>query len=141
MNLLEPKEIEMEGKVFILSKFPAIAGREILVNWVGTGMPKIGDYKKNEEIMLKLMNYVAVETGDIKQRLSNQTMIDNHVKSWEILVKLELAMIEYNCSFFQNGLASNFLTGLAQKLPAWISKILMDLSQQSSPKKKRRITS
>lgn len=138
-DLLEPKEVEIDlpdgtKKTYILSKFPAIQGREIVCKYPLSGMPKLGDYQVNEETMLKLMGFVAVPHGDGVLRLSTKELVNNHVKSWETLAKLEIGMMEYNCSFFGNGRGSNFLSGLAQKAQALIIKTLMDLSAQSSQK-------
>ena len=142
--LISPKEIEVNGKTFIISKFPAVAGREIVSVYVSSGMPKLGDYKRNEEIMLKLMGYVAVPMASgTPLRLTSQALIDNHVTgedSWEMLMKLEAEVMSYNCSFFRNGQISNFFDGLTQKAPRWISKILTDLSGQLSQTEKPRST-
>ncbi len=134
---LEPKEISIEDKVFVISKFPAIAGRRIITQYMASGMPKIGDYKINEEQMLELMKYVAaIDSNGKKITLSTISLIDNHVvsnnSSWEMLVKIEMAMMEYNCAFFQNGSISTFFGDIKQKLPQWISKILKDSLGQSS---------
>lgn len=139
--LLEQKEVMIDDRVFILSKFPPVAGREIIAGYPLTGLPKIGDYKTNEAIMIKLMGYVGVQKGDSVIRLNSTALIDNHVGSWETLVKVEAAMMEYNCSFFQNGRVSNFLNDAAQNIPQWIFKILTALSEQLSQKEKRRSTS
>jgi len=101
--LLEQKSVIIDDRTFILSKFPAVAGREIIANYPTSALPKLGDYKINEAMMLKLMCYVGVPKGDTVLRMDSQPMIDNHVGSWETLIKVEAAMIEYNCSFFQNG--------------------------------------
>ena len=138
-DLLEPKEIDVllpDGttKQYVISKFPAIAGREIVCKYPLSGMPKLGDYAVNEETMLKLMAYVAVPTDNGLLRLSTRALVDNHIASWETLGKLEVAMLEYNCSFFGNGRASTFLDGIAQKAQVSISKILMGLLAQLSQK-------
>lgn len=140
MALIQPLEKEIDGKWFILSKFPAIDGREIVAKYPLSGMPKLGDYKVNEETMLKLMSYVAVKIeGSDPLVLSTRALVNNHMgeKGWETLAKIEWAMMEYNCSFFGNGRASTFLGGIAQKLPSMITSILMDLSQQLSAKSKQ----
>lgn len=130
--MIEPKEVNIDGKEFILSKFPAIAGREIVAKYPLSGLPKLGDYQVNEETMLKLMSYVGVNIDDKPLMLSTRGLVDNHTGSWETLGKIEWAMMEYNCSFFQNGRISTFFEDFAQKLPQWISKTLMDLSAQLS---------
>lgn len=137
--MLEPKQIEVNCKKFIIHKFPAIEGREIICNYPLTSIPKVGDYKMNQEVMLKLMKYVSVPINDITIPLNTESLINQHTKDWETLMKLEAAVIEYNCSFFQNGLASTFLSGLAQKLPEWIIRTLMDSLERLSTKEKRPI--
>jgi hypothetical protein len=140
--MLQPKDIEINGKTYILTKFPAVAGREIITQYVASGIPKIGDYKVNEEMMLKLMCYVFVPMPNGNPlALSNRMLIDNHVvgdDAWETLGKIEIAMMEYNCSFFRNGRISSFFDDFAQKLPQWIIKISTALSDRSSQTTKRR---
>lgn len=140
--MLEPKELTIadpDGKehTYILSKFPAIAGREIVAKYPLSGMPKLGDYAVNEETMLKLMAFVGVKTDSGVLQLTTRALVDNHVRSWETLAKLEIGMMEYNCSFFGNGRASGFFEGIAQKLPTIVTKILTDSLQQLSAKSKQ----
>jgi hypothetical protein len=134
--LLEPQEVTINDKTYILSKFPAIDGREIIAGYPMTGIPKIGEYKANEQIMFKLMSYVAVNTPNGQIRLSTRDLINNHVPDWEVLMKIEGMMLENNCSFFRDGRASTFFDGIVQKAPAWITKILTGLLAQSSPTEK-----
>lgn len=139
--MIEPKEIQIDGKKYTVSKFPAVAGREIIAKYPLSGMPKLGDYAVNEETMLKLMCFVSITLPDgTPLHLSNRTLVDNHVNSWETLAKIEMAMMEYNCSFFQNGRVSRFFDDIAQKLPSWISKMLMGLSERLSQVEKPRST-
>lgn len=130
--MIEPKEIEIDGKKFTLSKFPAIAGRKIIASYPMSSLPKLGDYQANEEAMLLLMSYVSKGT----LRLSTRELIDNHVGGWETLAKLEIAMLEYNCSFLASGRISGFLDGITSQLPELITKILILFSQSSLPKEK-----
>ena len=129
--MLEPKEITIQTqsgdeRVYIISKFPAIAGREIVCKYPASGMPKVGDYAVNEETMLKLMKYVAVQTDNGEIVLKTRELIDNHVPDWETLSKIEIEMMGYNCSFFQNGKISGFLEELKSNIPQLISSILTD---------------
>lgn len=142
--MIEPKEITVETqkgekRVYILSKFPAVQGREIIAKYPLSAMPKLGDYAVNEETMLKLMAFVAVpREGAEPLCLTTRGLVDNHVPDWETLARVELAMMEYNVSFFGNGKGSTFLEAITQKAQAFLSKTLMDLSGQSSPKGKQR---
>jgi hypothetical protein len=135
-ELLEPKTVVINNKKFILSKFPAIQGRKIISSYPLTAIPKVSEYKQNEEIMLELMNFVAVDSGGNIQRLSTPDFVNAQTGDWETLVKVELSMIEYNCSFFRDGLVLNIWKDLAQKLPAWISKTLTISLEQFWPRVK-----
>jgi len=138
--LLEPIEKVIDGKTYILSKFPAVAGREILTQYPLSAAPKIGDYATNETMMLKIMCYVGVpmEVGIPTLMLNTKALIDNHVPNWETLLKIEWAMMEYNCSFFQNGRISTFLDECVQMLPRWITETLTPLLAQSLQTEKPR---
>lgn len=132
---LEPKEVQIEDKKFIISKFPAIAGRRIVVRYGASAMPKKmgGDYVVNEEMMLELMKYVAViDANGNKIRLETQALIDNHVvskvASWEMLAKIEKEVFWYNCSFLKDGRISNFFEATVQKFHQLTSKISTNLS-------------
>lgn len=133
MDLLEPKEVEIDGCQFIVGKFPATVGREIITKYPLSNLPKIGDYGVSEEIMLKLMTYVEriTPTGE-HIRLTTKTLVDNHVPNWEVLVKLEAASLEHNCSFFQNGKTSSFFARLGNLAQQKVSEILTGLLAQSS---------
>jgi len=141
--MLAPKEFTVttqagENRTYILSKFPAVQGREIIAKYPLSAMPKLGDYAVNEETMLKLMSFVGVprETGG-PLCLTTRALVDNHVPDWETLARIEVAMMEYNVSFFGDGRALTFLEAIAQKFQASISRMLTDLSAQLSPKEKR----
>lgn len=139
--MLHPKEqaialADGSEKTFILHKFPAVEGREIVTQYPLSAIPKLGDYKVNEEIMLKLLSYVGVrneETGTLLM-LSTRALVNNHVPDFEALMRLEAAMLEYNCSFFANGKVLTFFEAIAAKAQTLISKTLTDLLPQSSRK-------
>jgi hypothetical protein len=139
-DLLDPvsREIELPNggtKTFILSKFPAVAGREIVTQYPTSATPKIGNYQLNEELMFKLLNYVAVPLqGDTQIRLSTRSLVDNHVPDFETLMKIEWAMMQYNCSFFNNGKMSGFLELLTEKAQSLILSTLTAFSESSSKK-------
>lgn len=145
MALLEPIEKEFDlpngsKKTFVLSKFPAVAGREIVTQYPTSAMPKIGDYATNEELMLKLMCYVGVPIvidgvpQQMPQLLITRQLVDNHVPDFETLMKIEMAMMEYNCTFFAQGKMSGIFDKLAGTVQKLILKTLTDFSQQSSGK-------
>ena len=118
---------------YILSNFPAVEGREIVSKYIAANMPKVGDYAESEKIMLKLMNYVAVENGNVQTRLSTKDLINNHCPGFEELMKVEYAMMEKNCSFFRDGRSLDFFENLTQMVARKVSEMLMLSSVQSSP--------
>lgn len=135
MALLEPKEFEVatlkgDMRTYVLSKFPAIAGREIVAGYPLTAVPKLAEYKQNEEIMRKLMSYVAVDVGGNMLQLTTEALINNHVPDYETLVKIEFEMMRYNTSFFGKGEISTFFGGIAKKVLASISPTLTHFAAQ-----------
>jgi len=101
--LLDPVEKEINGKIFMLYKFPAVAGREIAALYVSLDLKK-DDYNLSESAMLKLMAYVGVPIqGSGPLRLTTRALVDNHVPDWETLVKIEREMIDYNCRPLEQG--------------------------------------
>lgn len=144
-DLIKPKEFEIElpeggTQIFILSKIPAVEAREIICQYPLTSIPKIGDYKSNEDIMMKLMNYVAVPLASgVQQRLTTRQLINNHLKSEYqaiLLMKIEDTMFFYNYGFFLHEKVSNFFDGLAQRVAAWATSISTASSPQSSTQAK-----
>ena len=140
---LEKQITDAEGneRTYILSRFPALAGREIVTQYPLSALPKLGDYKANEAMMLKLLSYVAVPVaGADPIRLTTAQLVENHVPDFECLMRLEGAMLEYNCSFFKNGVASTFFARIAQTAQALISQTLTDFAERSSHPGKPRST-
>ena len=125
--MLDPKPLD--GTPYVLSKFPAIVGREILLQYPTSALPKVGDYATNEALMLKIMKYVGVtiDGRDEPLMLSTPVLVDNHVKSTEQLLKLEWAMINYNFAFFSNGSLSGILERVASQATGLLQKTLTDL--------------
>jgi hypothetical protein len=122
-----------DERVYVLSKFPAVAGREIIAKYPMSGMPKLGDYNVNEETMLKLMAFVSARLPDGNELpLSTKVLVDNHVPDWETLARIEIEMMGYNCSFFANGKISSFFDNLKAKVDLWTSSTLTDLLGQLS---------
>lgn len=107
MRLLEPKEFVINGTKYMLSKFPAVGGREIIYEYELMAAQKSQDYQRHERIMFKLMRFVGkvIEGRAEPLLLETPELIDNHVKNWAILVKLETEMLNYNNNkdVFQDG--------------------------------------
>lgn len=138
MNI-QPKDLELRTasgveKTFVLHKFGAIAGREIVAKYPIANMPKLGDYAVSEDTMRKVLAHVGVRTEGREHplMLTTTALIDNHVEDWETLARLEWAMLEYNCSFFGDGENSLSFEGIIAKLRPLISQMLTASSAPSS---------
>jgi len=137
MAMLEPKDLEPMGDViFVISKFPATVGREVIMQYPTSALPKVGDYATNEALMYKIMKYVGVrvEGRDEPLMLTTPQLIDNHVVDAETLMRLEWAMMSHNFAFFKNGKLSGILDQVANRTVTLIQKMLTDLSRASSEK-------
>lgn len=143
VGLIKPKPItvsDIDGNEydFIISRLPATVGREVVATYPISAMPKIGEYEVNQKIAQKMLRYVVrVDDYGNETALKTQALIDNHCADWQVHAKLEMAMLEYNTSFFGNGKVSKFLDGLSEKAQQWIIKTLTDFSAQSSGKDSR----
>ena len=134
--MIDPTEREFDGKQYVLTKFPATVGREILMQYPTSAIPKIGDYKTNHALMLRIMQYVGVpiEGRDTPQMLTTEALVNNHIRNAELLVQIEWAMISYNFDFFGDGRASGFLQLLMDKVQSLTSETLTKFVGASSAK-------
>jgi hypothetical protein len=141
--LREPKEIEIDGKTFVISKFPSLAGYEIVTQLTLTAIPKLAEFKEHRAMFIKMLAYTGVKVAGIEAplMLTTEALIDNHTNDWEMMGKLAYSVYEYNVSFLERGSLSNFLQNALENLPDFAAKMYQKWSQQSSPKKKRAITS
>jgi hypothetical protein len=104
LGMLEPKDVVItmgdgSEKTFTIYKFPAIAGREIMAKYTDAKFGDMDNYKFSEDTMLKALCYVSVKTGENDTILNTRALIDNHVKDWTGLMKLEEAVVLYNRGF------------------------------------------
>lgn len=138
--MIQPKNITVktesgEDKVYTLTKIPYMSGgREILTQFIPTAMPKVGDYQLNEALSKKLFGFVFVDVGGNKIALSTTDLINNHVPDFQVGLRIEKEMLEYNFGFFDQGKILAFFQDLGQKAQASILPILTRLLEQSSQK-------
>lgn len=136
--MIKQKEVSLKNqdgveKTFVLSRLPCIPMREVMAKYPVSNIPKLGEYRASEEVMLLLLSHVAVMVEGRAEplRLSTSQLINNHVDDAEQLLRLEFAMLEYNTSFFGQGGGSNFFAGLIKTHLPLIIQTLMDSLPQS----------
>lgn len=129
-EMIKPKEIVIRDMdevehTFILSRLPYPVGREVAAVYPTANMPKVGDYKASEAVMLKMFKYIAkVPEESDPIRLVNLDLIANHVPDATVGLKLEAAMLAYNFDFFGQGGLSGYLKAfLETRLPLIIKTL------------------
>jgi hypothetical protein len=136
--VIKPKELTIVdgdgvSRTYILTNFDSVSGREIIACYPMSALPKVGDYTENKRIWLMLMSFVYAVTKEGKQvKLESEALIMNHVPDWEVGAKIEMAMMEKNCSFFRDGKALDFFDSVTQMLLKKLSEILTLSSHQLS---------
>lgn len=136
--LINPKEITIEDRkgtpcVYLLSEIPALESREIVSQYPTSALPKIGDYALNEQMLFKMMAYVAVPIkGSVPLRLTTRVLINNHVPDLNTLAKLEIAMSQYNWDFFLPENLSDLSGRVKRILTTFLTQIMTDSLRQSS---------
>lgn len=130
-ELIKPKEIviqDMDGgsHTFVISRLPYPVAREVAAVYPVSNMPKVGDYKASEAVMLKLMKYTALQPEDSDMiRLVNMDLISNHIPDATVGLKLEAAMLAFNFDFFGQGGLSAFLKRFSEtRLPSIIKMLI-----------------
>ncbi len=131
--LIEPKDVQIDGKTFVISKLPATVAVEIMMRSAGNAIPKAGDFATIEAMMLKTMCYVAIKRAGIPDlTLSSRELIDNHCPNWTTYMKVLEGMRGYNNLFLIQENLLTFLERIIATLPAKIRSILTPESQPLS---------
>lgn len=102
--MLEPKEIMIDEKSYLIHKFPAWDGVMLMGK-----IPQALDFSNPDEdgrkkVWAEVFSYIAIPVAKgLPIFLTTQGLIDNHVKGWSQMVKLMRAITEYNEDFLENG--------------------------------------
>lgn len=141
--MLKPKEITVvdidgEEKKYIITRFPATAGMEILYKLPTAGIPKIGDFEVLKETRDDIFKYVYAVTDGGEIALTTKALIDNHVTDGTTAYKILGAMLSYNFHFLEQFSSGKFFGSISEKLLSTARSLLTEFSAQSSAKNKRR---
>lgn len=138
VNLLEPKEVEIDGQKFLISKMPCTVGQKVLVNLPQGFIPIFSEFTKYEQYIYEMLSYCQ-RVYDDKDNvpLTTKAIIDNHVNSVETLLKLEWHCIEHNYGFFAPERVAPLLNGKLSKYHFNLTEILTVLLQYFFPQNKR----
>ena len=145
MDLLEPKLIHLEDSGdFYISRLPCLVGREIFLRYLASNVNFI-ELARNYEacsgaVAKKMLAYTAHLVDGRQIRLENETLINQHIVSFEDLGKLEQEMLLYNFSFLSAERWLPYLSNCKGKLEQLTTKILTNLLAFYLVKKSQRST-
>ncbi len=128
LGLIEPKEIEINGNTFIISKMPCTVAQEVLFKLPTGLMPFIKDFNQSQEMAFKMLWYCLRCYSDKEPiQLTSKALIDAHVPDFDTLIKLEKECVSYNFDFFQGGKVWDSLNKVVSLAESKASGILTDL--------------
>lgn len=141
--MIKPKtitvvDIDGDEKQYIITRFPATVGMEILYRLPSSGIPKIGDFAELKEVRDDIFKYVYAVTENGEISLSTNALIDNHITDGETAYKVMGAMLSYNYQTVGKLTSGGFFDSISGKLLDTARSLLRELSLQSSAKNKRR---
>ena len=123
-KFIEPKEIEIDKKRFVISKIPAIQAQQIYraIMQECKDEGDVGMTYLTEDTSVALLGYSAIVDGsegtDNWTALEGPAQINLATERVETLIKLEAAMIRYNFSFLFDGTLQEVLEVLRDISPA-----------------------
>ena len=117
-RFLEPKEVEIDGTKFVISKIPAIQAQQVYRAVMKESLDD-GDIAMtylSEETSISLLSYAAMHEGDELTALDDQNKVNFACSTVQKLIKLEAAMIRYNFGFLFDGTLQEVLGTLREGL-------------------------
>lgn len=128
-NLLEPKQVEINGYKFIISKMPCTVAQEVIFKLPTGLIPLISNFSQAEDMAYKMLSFCerVYTDGRPNVPLISKALIDNHIPDFDTLIKLENECLTYNYDFFANGKLLGFLNKGLSLAESKASGILTDL--------------
>ena len=100
LTLIDPKEVQIGDKAFLLSKLPATVAREILLAYTSALSGDDIAYEKVPMVnSIRLLSFASVKVADTWMRLSTAETIDAHISNVMDYVELEKAMLGHSMDF------------------------------------------
>ena len=102
--MLEPKEINVDSKTYLIHKFPAWQGM-LLVGRIPQAVSfNAENLQASGDVWAEVFSYIAIPIPNNKPLfLTTQDLINNHVKGWKQMLALFRAVMEYNDGFLEDG--------------------------------------
>lgn len=143
------KFTDVKGKehIYQIGKVPWMAGgRKILAEYIPSGLPKVGDYAKNEDLARILYaNAIAIDADGNHHPLTTDSMINNHVPDVKVAMELEAAVFDKSTDFLILGKVLEYRTAWSQTLdsvladlPTQLQKLLSAVASPPLPSSKKK---
>ena len=154
-NLIDAERktfISVKGKEhkYFIGKIPWMGGgREVLAEYLPTALPRVGDYKRNEDLARILYaNVVAIDSDGNHFPLTTDSMINNHIPDVKVALELEAAAFDKSTDFLILGKVLEYRTAWSltvesfiANLPTQLVKLLSGLDSQPLPSSKKKSAS
>lgn len=104
-SFISPKNVEIGGKKFIVSKIPAIQAQRIYGKIIGVvqEMGDIGITALPQDIVSELLKYTAIRLDDGDIPLDTVDKVNTHCTNLIDLIELQTVMVKENFGFFFDG--------------------------------------
>lgn len=104
--MLEPKEITVDNKKYLIHKFPAMQGI-LLVGRVPNAMAiTLENLEESKSVWNEVFSYVAVpiaHSNNAPLFLTTDELINNHVRGWKQMTEIFREIMRYNDGFLPGG--------------------------------------
>lgn len=123
--------VDEKEYIYQIGKVPWMGGgREILAEYIPSGLPKVGDYKKNEGLARILYaNAIAIDSEGNHHPLTTDSMINNHIPDVKVAMELEAAVFDKSTDFLILGKVLEYRTAWSQTLDSILADLPIQLQK------------
>lgn len=132
MEAQKYKLIELNAKRYRVSQMDVFDNRRICMTYPLNLIPKVGEYKENEDMFRLLMKYVEVDINGTWVKLDNDELIRQNVSAMACF-ELEKEVIDLTTGFFSSGKLQDYTRDIVDLVLRNVITTLMNSLEQSSP--------
>lgn len=125
------KLLELARRHYRVHRMDVFDTREVCMTYPINLVPKVGEYKNNENMFRLLMKYVEVKVGDQWVRLDNDEVIRQNVPPM-VSFELEKEVVDLTTGFFSSGKLQDYTSDILAYLMQNVIITLMKSLEQSS---------
>lgn len=130
------KLIELNARRYRVNQMDVFDNRRVCMTYPLNLIPKVGEYKENEDMFRLLMKYVEVEIQGRWVRLDNDELIRQNVSPMACF-ELEKEVIDLTTGFFSSGKLQDYTRDIVDTVLRNVIITLMNSLEQSSQAEKQ----